>query len=187
MQQRIFSVMKQEVCIVFTVLSFFNPYLVCLQQVLILRLHYRCGPNYAELNVLALLYKPCWPGLVQLTSAQFMTVYTVKQTLSLSLYCCHSLLTDLLPLACHSFISHDLSSSFVISFLSQGLCPSSEKFCTYTHGITAESENASLNLIGYILSIPCMHSLWYSHAVSRTTHCVEEEALDGCSRNYSSG
>ena len=128
--------MKQEVCndivIVFTVLLFFNPCLVCLQRVLILCLHYRSGPNHAELNVLALLYKPCWPGLVQLTSAQFMTVYTVKQTLSL--YCCHSLLTDLLPLACHSLISLDLSSSFVIfiSFLSRGLCPSSEKFCTYT-------------------------------------------------------
>ena len=113
--------MKQEVyamiVIVFTVLLFFNPCLVCLQRVLILRLYYRSGPNHAELNVLALLYKPCWTGLVQLTSAQFMTVYTVKQTLSLSLYRCHSLLTDLLPLACHSIISLDLSSSFVISFL----------------------------------------------------------------------
>ena len=84
LQQRIFSVMKQEVCIVFTVLSFFNPCLVCLQRVLILRLQYRSGPNHAELNVLALLYKPCWTGLVQLTLAQFMTVHTVKQTLSLS-------------------------------------------------------------------------------------------------------
>ena len=45
----------------------------------ILRLHYRGGPNRAEPNragpavqtMLALLYKPCWPGLAQLTSAQF--------------------------------------------------------------------------------------------------------------------
>ena len=28
-------------------------------------------------TVLGLLYKPCWPGLAQLS---FMTVYTVKQT-----------------------------------------------------------------------------------------------------------
>ena len=34
---------------------------------LILRLHYRSGPNRA---VLALLYKPCWPGLAQLTSME---------------------------------------------------------------------------------------------------------------------
>ena len=75
------------IVIMLIVLLFFNPCLVCLQQVLILRLYYRSGSNHAELNVLALLYKP---GLVQLTSAQFMTVYTVKQTLSLSLLLSHS-------------------------------------------------------------------------------------------------
>ena len=142
--------------------------------------------------------KPCWaecvgPAVQTMLAwfgpAHFSSVYDClhcqTNTLSLSFSIVVTLSSsDLLPLACHSLISLDLSSSFVISFLSQGLCPSSEKFCTYTHGITAESENASLNLIGYILSIPCMHSLWYSHAVSRTTHCVEEEALDGCSRNH---
>ena len=133
----------------------------------------------------------CWPcctnhagppGLVQLTSAQFMTVYTVKK-LSLSLSLSLSLLLSLSP-------HWPSPTSFSFSYLSwlilllcylfshSGFMPFIWKILHIHTRYYCREWNALLNLIGYILSIPCMHSLWYSHAVSRTTHCVEEKALD---------
>ena len=38
------------------------------------------GQTMLNQTVLAMLYKSCWPGLVELTTAQFYDCYTVQQT-----------------------------------------------------------------------------------------------------------